>query len=100
MFDLLSALLDSASLWDAVAGGAEKGRPWRAAYLRNTYAAVAYRPYEQLVREAACEVGLPEILADRLVGRYRELAPWPEVNEGLERLGQRGPPAPLPNCPA
>jgi 2-haloacid dehalogenase len=98
LFDLLTALLDSAALWDAVAGGAEKGRPWRAAYLRSTYAAGAYRPYEQLVREAACEVGLPEIVADRLLGRYRELAPWPEVNEVLETLARRVPLAVVTNC--
>jgi 2-haloacid dehalogenase len=98
LFDLLTALLDSAALWDAVAGGAEKGRPWREAYLRNTYAAGAYRPYEQLVREAACEVGLPEIVADRLVGRYRELAPWPEVNEVLGMLQRHVPLAVVTNC--
>jgi 2-haloacid dehalogenase len=98
LFDLLTALLDSATLWDAVAGGAEKGRPWRAAYLRNTYAARAYRPYEQLVREAACEVGLPEILADRLVSSYGELAPWAEVNEVLGTLEQRVPLAVVTNC--
>jgi 2-haloacid dehalogenase len=98
LFDLLTALLDSAALWDAVAGGAEKGRPWRAAYLRNTYAAGAYRPYEQLVREAASQVGLPEILADRLVSRYGELAPWPEVNEVLETLARRVPLAVVTNC--
>ena len=98
LFDLLTALLDSASLWDAVAGGAEKGRPWRAAYLRNTYAAGAYRPYEQLVREAACEVGLPELLAHRLVSRYGELAPWPEVNEVLETVARRVPLAVVTNC--
>jgi 2-haloacid dehalogenase len=98
LFDLLTALLDSAALWDSVAGGAEKGRPWRAAYLRNTYAAGAYRPYEQLVREAASQVGLPEIMADRLVSSYGELAPWPEVNEVLERLARRVPLAVVTNC--
>jgi len=98
MFDLLSALLDSASLWDAVAGGAEKGRPWRAAYLRNTYAAGAYRPYDQLVREAAREVGLPELLADRLVGSYGELAPWPEVEPVLAVLERHVPLAIVTNC--
>ncbi len=98
MFDLLSALLDSASLWDAVAGGAEKGRPWRAAYLRNTYAAGAYRPYDQLVREAAREVGLPELLADRLVGSYGELAPWPEVKPVLAVLERHVPLAIVTNC--
>jgi hypothetical protein len=29
LFDLLTALLDSASLWNAVAGSDEKGRAWR-----------------------------------------------------------------------
>jgi 2-haloalkanoic acid dehalogenase type II len=98
LFDLLTALLDSAALWDAVAGGAEKGRPWRAAYLRNTYAAGAYRSYEQLVREAAREVGLPELLADRLVGSYRELAPWPEVEPVLATIEGRLPLAIVTNC--
>jgi 2-haloacid dehalogenase len=98
LFDLLTALLDSATLWDAVAGGAEKGRPWREAYLRATYAAGAYRPYEQLVREAACEVGLPEILADRLMSSYGELAPWPEVNEVLAMLERHVPLAVVTNC--
>jgi 2-haloacid dehalogenase len=98
LFDLLTALLDSAALWDAVAGGAEKGRPWRETYLRNTYSEGAYRPYEQLVREAACEVGLPEIVADRLVGRYQELVPWPEVNEVLGALARRVPLGVVTNC--
>jgi 2-haloacid dehalogenase len=98
LFDLLTALLDSAALWDAVAGGAEKGLPWRETYLRNTYAAGAYRPYEQLVREAAGQVGLPEILADRLVSRYGELAPWSEVNEVLGMLEQRVRLAVVTNC--
>lgn len=98
LFDLLTALLDSAALWDAVAGGAEQGRPWRAAYLRNTYAAGAYRPYEELVRQAACEVGLPEILADRLVSRYGELAPWPEVDEVLGTMARHVRLAVVTNC--
>ena len=98
LFDLLTALLDSATLWDAVAGGAEKGRPWREAYLRATYAAGAYRPYEQLVREAASQVGLPEIMADRLMSSYGELAPWPEVNEVLAMLERHVPLAVVTNC--
>jgi 2-haloacid dehalogenase len=98
LFDLLTALLDSAALWNAVAGGAEKGRLWREAYLRNTYAVGAYRPYDQLVREAASRVGLPETLADLLVSRYRELTPWPEVNEVLGTLERRVPLAVVTNC--
>ena len=53
LFDLLTALIDSWTLWDAVAGNRDDGRRWRAAYLKNTYAEGRYRPYETLVREAA-----------------------------------------------
>ena len=39
LFDLLSGLLDSWTLWDSVAGSEAAGRTWRAAYLRRyTYA--------------------------------------------------------------
>ena len=98
LFDLLTALLDSWTLWDAVAGDAAAGRRWRAAYLKNTYAAGRYRPYEALVREAAAEVGLPAALADRLAERYGELAPWPEVAEVLCALRGRVPLAVVTNC--
>ena len=37
LFDLLTALLDSWSLWNDVAGDADAGRRWRAEYLRITY---------------------------------------------------------------
>jgi 2-haloalkanoic acid dehalogenase type II len=86
LFDLLTGLLDSWSLWDGVAGSREEGRRWRAAYLKNTYAEGRYRPYDTLVREAAAETGLAPELADRLAARYGELRPWPEVPEVLGRL--------------
>ena len=37
LFDLLTALLDSWTVWNAAAGSEEKGRAWRAEYLRLTY---------------------------------------------------------------
>ena len=37
LFDLLTALLDSGSLWNRVAGNPDDGKRWRAAYLRTTY---------------------------------------------------------------
>ncbi|MEI9987752.1 MAG: hypothetical protein WDN69_34270 [Aliidongia sp.] len=64
LFDLLTALLDSWTLWNEVAGGAEAGQRWRTAYLRQTYATGAYRPYETLVAEAAEAVGLDRRLAE------------------------------------
>ncbi len=63
LFDLLTALLDSWSLWNSVAGGAEIGQLWRAEYLRLGYRIGAYRPYEELVAEAAVAVGLDRSLA-------------------------------------
>ena len=87
LFDLLTALLDSWSLWNSVAGGAEIGRLWRAEYLRISYRTGAYRPYEELVAEAADAVGLDRSLATALAARYPELEPWPEAKQTLEALG-------------
>jgi len=53
VFDLLTALIDSWTLWNAVAGSADDGMKWRRRYLEITYGCGAYRPYETLVREAA-----------------------------------------------
>jgi len=90
LFDLLTALLDSWTLWNDIAGNTEDGRKWRAAYLRRTYEAGAYRPYEMLVAEAAAEVGLTPMLAAQVAARYGELKPWPEVCEVLEPLRREG----------
>jgi 2-haloalkanoic acid dehalogenase type II len=90
LFDLLTALLDSWTLWNIVAGSPEDGRKWRAAYLRRTYETGAYRPYEAVVAEAAAEVGLSPTLAAQLAGRYGELEPWPEVREVLGALRREG----------
>lgn len=79
LWDLLTALLDSWSLWNDVAGGEIAGRAWREQYLALTYAAGDYRPYESLVAEAAGRQGLGSHLADRLVARWDELQPWPEA---------------------
>lgn len=87
VFDLLTALLDSWSLWNDVAGSAEAGLIWRRRYLAITYGCGAYRPYEILVREAARDVGLPEALGAELEQRWQELAPWPEAKGVLSGLG-------------
>ena len=51
LFDLLTALIDSWTLWNSVAGSEASGRRWRAEYLRLTYGCGAYVPYETLVRD-------------------------------------------------
>ncbi|HTW68966.1 MAG TPA: HAD-IA family hydrolase, partial [Acetobacteraceae bacterium] len=99
LFDLLTALLDSWTLWDAVAGTESSGRAWRTAYLRLTYGAGAYRPYQALVAEAARATGLPPKAADELAARYGELQPWPGVPEELTRLADAGIPLAIAtNC--
>jgi len=98
LFDLLTALVDSWSLWDAVAGGADRGRPWRAEYLRLTYGAGDYLPYEELVREAARRAGLSDEAPARLEERWSGLAPWSGVPELLARLAATRRLAVVTNC--
>jgi 2-haloalkanoic acid dehalogenase type II len=98
LFDLLTALVDSWTLWNSVASNPDDGRRWRGAYLRNTYAAGHYRPYERLVADAAEEVGLERSLADDLAARYGALQPWPEAPAVLNALGEVVPLGIVTNC--
>ena len=86
VFDLLTALIDSWTLWNDVAGSPDAGLAWRRRYLEITYGSGAYRPYETLVRDAARDVGLAQSLGDDLDKRWDELKPWPEAREVLKRL--------------
>ena len=86
VFDLLTALIDSWTLWNDIAGSPDAGLAWRRRYLEITYGSGAYRPYETLVRDAARDVGLPQSLGDDLDKRWDELKPWPEAREVLKRL--------------
>nr|WP_042197729.1 HAD-IA family hydrolase [Kibdelosporangium sp. MJ126-NF4]CEL23138.1 Probable haloacid dehalogenase [Kibdelosporangium sp. MJ126-NF4]CTQ90276.1 Probable haloacid dehalogenase [Kibdelosporangium sp. MJ126-NF4] len=98
VFDLLSALLDSWSLWDDVAGDEVTGRRWRVEYLNQTYAVGDYRPYEDLVAEAARLQGVGPDRVDALVARWDELAPWPEAPEVVAAVGRRARIGVVTNC--
>jgi 2-haloalkanoic acid dehalogenase type II len=98
LFDLLTALLDSWSLWNRIAGNPEDGARWRAAYLRRTYRAGRYRPYEIVVAEAAEASGLPRRLAGELVSAFSRLEPWPEAPVVLAALGRILKLAVVTNC--
>jgi 2-haloalkanoic acid dehalogenase type II len=98
VFDLLTALLDSWSLWNSAAGSVEDGMRWRRRYLEITYGCGAYRPYETLVREAATDVGLPASCAEDLESRWSDLQPWPEVPRVLAKLAAHLPLAVATNC--
>lgn len=100
LFDLLTALLDSWTLWNAVAGSEEKGRAWRAEYLRLTYGCGAYLPYEQLVRDAARTTGMAEDAAGQLETRWLELPLWSGAQKALDALQGRTKLAVVTNCSA
>lgn len=84
-FDLLTALLDTWTLWKAVAGEPGLGMRWHAAsqaMLRGR----AYRPFEDIVRDSAAEVGIAAGSADEMLRRWGEFEPWPDVRAVLARL--------------
>jgi len=90
VFDLLTALLDSWVLWHRAAGSQDQGEAWRREYLRITYGCGAYRPYRDLLVEAAHATGTPEAAADRLEALYPAHVPWPGVQATLTAMRQRG----------
>jgi 2-haloalkanoic acid dehalogenase type II len=98
VFDLLTALLDSWTLWNSVAGSAQNGLRWRQAYLDLTYQTGAYRPYETLVQEAAERTQVGVACADNLIGRWNELEPWPETREVVAELARHVPLGIATNC--
>lgn len=85
-FDLLTALLDSWSLFADVAGGRELGMRWHAAS-QSLLRGKPYRPFEEIVRDAANAVGIGPAKADELLRRWGDSAPWPDVPGILPRLG-------------
>lgn len=89
LFDLLTALIDSWTVWNRAAGSEEAGRRWRAEYLKLTYGCGAYRPYESLVAESAESVGLGAAYAERLEAAWNDLQAWPGVDATLAQLKQR-----------
>lgn len=100
LFDLLTALLDSWTVWNAAAGSEISGRTWRAEYLRLTYGCGAYQPYEQLVRDAARNTGMQPGAADRLDAAWPTLSAWNGARELLLTLAPHCKLAVVTNCSA
>jgi 2-haloacid dehalogenase len=84
IFDLLTALIDSWTLWGEVAGDDELGARRRRRSLELIYASGRYRPYEEIVAEAAGD----DDFARELLGRWDELEPWPEAPAVLRDLAR------------
>jgi 2-haloalkanoic acid dehalogenase type II len=85
-FDLLTALLDTWSLWKAVARHADLGMRWHAAS-QATLRGRPYRPFEEIVRDSAREVGVSASQAEEMLRRWGEFEPWPDTPEVLAHLG-------------
>ncbi len=98
LFDLLTALLDSWTLWNRSAGSEQAGRAWRAEYLRLTYGCGRYVEYETLVRQAARHVGLPSSAPQALEENWLELAPWDGAVTALQQLQPHCKLAIVTNC--
>lgn len=98
LFDLLTALLDSWTVWNAAAGSEQMGRSWRAEYLRLTYGCGAYVPYETLVRQAAATVGLPATAPQALDEHWDELPAWSGAVGLLQALKPHCKLAVVTNC--
>jgi len=98
LFDLLTALLDSWTLWNHAAGSEQAGRAWRAEYLRLTYGCGQYIAYETLVQEAAAKVGLAASAPRALEHNWLQLAPWSGAIEALQQLQPHCKLAVVTNC--
>ena len=98
LFDLLTALLDSWTVWNNAARSEAIGRSWRAEYLRLTYGCGAYVPYETLVRQAAANVGLDASAPQALDAHWDELPVWSGAKELLTALQPHCKLAVVTNC--
>jgi 2-haloalkanoic acid dehalogenase type II len=87
-FDLLTALLDTWTLWANVAGDRALGLRWHAAS-QELLRGKPYRPFADIVRESATVVGLSAEKAAEMLARWGEFAPWPDVPSTLAQLGDR-----------
>ncbi|KAI1420877.1 putative 2-deoxyglucose-6-phosphate phosphatase [Xylaria sp. FL1777] len=92
VFDLLTGLMNSWDLWNASTPSdtPEEGRRWRERYLQITFGTGAYFPYEDLVKQAAHEVGLPPSAPEALLREWGNLPAWPEAGDVLQALRKEG----------
>ena len=79
LLDLLMAVMNSIDVWSAVAGDRRRGRAWRDAATARMAGAGAYVMYEELVTDAAGDVGLTRDAASALVERWSAMEPWPDA---------------------
>jgi 2-haloacid dehalogenase len=79
LLDLLMAVMDSMEVWSVAAGDHRRGLEWRDAVTALMVAHQSYVSYEDLVAEAARELGLPRTAATDLVEGWPKMCPWPDA---------------------
>ena len=84
-FDLLTALLNTWTLWSSVAGESSLGMRWHAAS-QEMLRGKPYRPFEDIVRESATAVGVDAKRARELLRRWGDFEPWPDVPPVMAQL--------------
>ena len=88
--DLLTALVDSWALFGEVAGDRERGARWREEQLRLVTSSGTYRPFEEIVAEAAVASGIPAERATELLRRYAQVPVFPDVAPALQAARAAG----------
>ena len=79
LLDLLTAVMDSSSVWVAAAGGERRGHAWRDATTALMGAAGAYAPYEDLVAAAARQEGVRSSAVATLIDLWGSMEPRPDA---------------------
>lgn len=95
LLDLLMAVMDSPSVWSMAAHDTEVGLHWRDATTRRMRDTPPYRPYADLVAEAAAEVGLSDASVGRL---WAGCATMPARPDAAALRGLTVPVAFVSNC--
>lgn len=95
LFDLLTALMDSWTIWDVSIPSSEKhistGMNWRKHYIDLIYGLNGpYKSYESLVQQAAKDVGLSEAAPEALVKNWDQIVMFEETPDVLAKLKEKG----------
>jgi 2-haloacid dehalogenase len=98
LFDLLTALLDSWTIWNRAAGSEQAGRAWRAEYLRLSYSCGAYVPYEELIHQAADNTHTRDGAPEALEVLWPDLPTWSGAQQALIALAPDYKLAIVTNC--